>query len=89
MILNDCLIIFFLHSCIPCPSGHYIDPNSTQCLPCPPNHIVRDNNPWGLESCMTCGEGLIADKQGRKCVSNCKYKPKDGDREYDFSALAR
>ncbi|XP_033745153.1 UPF0577 protein KIAA1324-like homolog isoform X1 [Pecten maximus] len=71
--------------CVPCPDGHYIDTNDTSCKPCPPNTVIPNGHSWGLESCVTCGEGLRAVK-GKRCETDCTFRGQDG-RQYDFSAL--
>ncbi|KAF4529029.1 hypothetical protein B566_EDAN017484 [Ephemera danica] len=36
--------------CIPCPPGHFIDPNTTECTPCPPDTSVSNPLAYGEES---------------------------------------
>lgn len=73
------------NQCIPCPAGHYVDPNTTNCHPCPNNEVIRSRLAWGEDSCVKCGPGLLA-KEGTMCVSDCIYTD-DANRKYDFTAL--
>ena len=81
-----CVNIKLLFRCIPCPEGNYVDPNTTQCRPCPANTVARGLNPWGVESCTHCGEGLVPYKNSQ-CVTTCRYSSSDGH-AYDFTPLS-
>ncbi|KAK3589467.1 hypothetical protein CHS0354_030589 [Potamilus streckersoni] len=71
--------------CIPCPEGHYIDPDIMKCMKCPPNTVVYSRSSYGVNSCKPCGPGLIASK-GSTCVSECTFRDTQG-RNYDFKNL--
>ncbi|ELU11199.1 hypothetical protein CAPTEDRAFT_83886, partial [Capitella teleta] len=73
--------------CVPCPKGQYVDPDSTQCTPCPAGMVVHGANPWGVESCVRCGEGLQPSQDRSECVSSCAFTSSDG-KEYDFHGLS-
>lgn len=76
--------------CIPCPAGHYVDPVTSHCVNCPPGTVVHSSNPWGKESCKSCGQGLTVvmdPKPGKAdCQTSCKYSA-DG-KNFDFTPLA-
>ncbi|KAL3852290.1 hypothetical protein ACJMK2_015952 [Sinanodonta woodiana] len=71
--------------CIPCPEGHYIDPNIMKCIKCPTNTVVYSRSSYGVSSCKPCGPGLVA-YMGSTCISDCTYRDSQG-RDYDFKNL--
>lgn len=71
--------------CIPCPAGHYIEKNSTECTPCPPNTVVTDPLPYGPESCLACGPGLVAPDH-LSCGAQCHLKV--GNYTYDLTNIS-
>ncbi|XP_041348506.1 endosome/lysosome-associated apoptosis and autophagy regulator family member 2-like isoform X2 [Gigantopelta aegis] len=71
--------------CIPCPNGHYIDPNTTTCKPCPPNTVLSGPDTWGVTACKQCGAGLKPIR-GVACESDCTIKDASG-KEFDFKKL--
>lgn len=71
--------------CIPCPSGQYIDANTTACTPCVPDTTVTDPLAYGIDSCQPCGPGLTS-FDGVTCTTKCVFSL-DGV-QYDFRALA-
>jgi len=75
------------HGCIPCPDGHYVDHNTTKCTPCPAGMVTHGLNPWGVESCMTCGSGLTPSKKRSHCVTSCSYNASSG-RYFDYTPIA-
>lgn len=87
MELKGAVFVYNVYRCIPCPAGHYVDPNTTSCHPCPNNEVIRSRLAWGEDSCVKCGPGLLA-KEGTMCVSDCIYTD-DANRKYDFTALKR
>nr|CAD7428449.1 unnamed protein product [Timema monikensis] len=70
--------------CIPCPSGQYIDPNTTACTPCPPDTTVSDPLAYGEDSCKACGPGLSS-FDGVSCTTKCIFTL-DGT-QYDLRSL--
>ncbi|XP_064604934.1 endosome/lysosome-associated apoptosis and autophagy regulator family member 2-like isoform X3 [Liolophura sinensis] len=75
------------NGCIPCPDGHFVDPNTTKCTPCPQGTVVLGDSFWGKKSCQTCGSGLQP-FNGNKCASDCKFTNAAG-REFDFTELGK
>ncbi|BFZ10557.1 hypothetical protein BsWGS_13596 [Bradybaena similaris] len=71
--------------CIPCPDGHYVDPDSEYCEPCPFGTILPSSNTWGKDSCKPCGPGLHP-VGGRSCKSNCHFVDHMGI-DFDFTEL--
>lgn len=71
--------------CIPCPAGHFVEPNTTQCSPCPRGTTVSDPLAYGRESCQPCGPGLTSN-DGVSCVTNCIIP---GDPAFDLSEIAQ
>ncbi|CAG5119804.1 unnamed protein product, partial [Candidula unifasciata] len=71
--------------CIPCPDGHYMDPESQSCEPCPFGTILPSSNSWGKDSCKPCGPGLHPEA-GRSCRSDCHFMDHLG-RDFDFTEL--
>ncbi|XP_049781740.1 endosome/lysosome-associated apoptosis and autophagy regulator family member 2-like [Schistocerca cancellata] len=73
------------HGCIPCPPGHYIDPNTTACTHCRIGSTVTDPLAYGEESCQPCGPGLTS-LDGVSCTTNCVFNI-DG-LQYDLRSLS-
>lgn len=72
-------------SCVPCPDGQYVDPDTNLCKECPADTVLPSSNSWGKESCKACGDGLKAVNK-RLCKSDCHFTDKAG-RHYDFTPL--
>lgn len=72
-------------SCVPCPDGQYVDPDTNLCKECPADTVLPSSNSWGKESCKACGDGLKAVNK-RVCKSDCHFTDKAG-RHYDFTPL--
>ncbi|KAL8219203.1 UNVERIFIED_CONTAM: hypothetical protein K2H54_012357 [Gekko kuhli] len=76
-------------SCIPCPTGHYIEKETSQCKECPPNTYLSIYQVYGQEACVPCGPGSQSTKDHSACLSNCKlsYVKDNQSLTYDFSNL--
>ncbi|RXM27481.1 UPF0577 protein KIAA1324 [Acipenser ruthenus] len=76
-------------SCVPCPSGHYIEKDSSACRQCPPNTFLSREQPYGEEACVPCGPKTRSNTMHTTCFSDCKFAFPDGERtlQYDLSHL--
>ncbi|KAK1152277.1 UPF0577 protein KIAA1324-like isoform X1 [Acipenser oxyrinchus oxyrinchus] len=76
-------------SCVPCPSGHYIEKDSSACRQCPPNTFLSREQPYGEEACVPCGPKTRSNAMHSACFSDCKFAFPDGERtlQYDLSHL--
>ncbi|XP_041084106.1 endosome/lysosome-associated apoptosis and autophagy regulator 1-like isoform X2 [Polyodon spathula] len=76
-------------SCVPCPSGHYIEKDSSACRQCPPDTFLSREHPYGEEACVPCGPKTHSNAMRSTCFSDCKFDFRDGERtlQYDFSHL--
>ncbi|XP_053313800.1 endosome/lysosome-associated apoptosis and autophagy regulator 1 [Spea bombifrons] len=75
--------------CVSCPPGNYIDKKTSSCSACPPNTYLIAQQPYGVESCMTCGPGTRNNEAHTVCFSDCQVSVPlgSGELQYDFSSL--
>jgi len=73
--------------CIPCPDGLYMDETTTKCVPCPSEQVTSGSNPWGVQSCKRCTNGLTPNVEHTNCVTLCNFMSSAGH-YFDFSPLA-
>ncbi|XP_072290983.1 endosome/lysosome-associated apoptosis and autophagy regulator family member 2 [Eucyclogobius newberryi] len=76
-------------ACVPCPPGHYIQPDTNQCTECPPNTYLVPHAPPGPDACQPCGPASKSDKDHSLCSIDCRFTHSEGNltRTYELSAL--
>ncbi|XP_039268922.2 endosome/lysosome-associated apoptosis and autophagy regulator family member 2-like [Styela clava] len=74
--------------CIPCPAGHFIEPDSKKCLPCPSNTILPFETTHNAQ-CTECNEGTTSNKAHTACKNDCTFLSNTTGREYDLSFLSK
>ncbi|XP_072097055.1 endosome/lysosome-associated apoptosis and autophagy regulator family member 2 [Mobula birostris] len=60
-------------SCVPCPSGYYINKSTSKCVECPTDTYLSPHHAYGVESCIPCGKGSRSNKDHSVCFSDCSY----------------
>ncbi|XP_042191241.1 UPF0577 protein KIAA1324-like homolog [Callorhinchus milii] len=60
-------------SCVPCPTGHYIQKDTSQCHECPPNTYLSPHQAYGKEACLPCGPGSRSNKDHSICFNDCSF----------------
>uniref|UniRef100_A0A663LYD0 MRH domain-containing protein n=1 Tax=Athene cunicularia TaxID=194338 RepID=A0A663LYD0_ATHCN len=78
-------------SCVPCPTGHYIEKETSQCQECPDNTFLSIHQVYGREACIPCGPGSKSTKDHSACFSDClvSYIKDNQTLNYDFSNLSQ
>uniref|UniRef100_A0A8C9U582 Endosome-lysosome associated apoptosis and autophagy regulator family member 2 n=1 Tax=Scleropages formosus TaxID=113540 RepID=A0A8C9U582_SCLFO len=76
-------------SCVPCPTGHYIDKDNNRCRQCPPDTYLSGHQVYSKEACIPCGPGSRSNKDRSRCFSDCSFSHTWQNRTltYDFSPL--
>uniref|UniRef100_A0A8C4NDK1 Si:ch211-163l21.8 n=1 Tax=Eptatretus burgeri TaxID=7764 RepID=A0A8C4NDK1_EPTBU len=70
---KSCALDVDTRSCVPCPSGHYIDSSSRFCLPCPSGTHLTNRLADGIVACQPCGLGTKSSADHSTCFSDCSY----------------